>query len=306
MGEQVWTVRTARARAVEGGHDDVQAPAACRPSHVRGLGKSPRSQLRACAAISVLSSLTVPASCCLPLWLLGLPQLRQQRLVLFRPCCQPTTDMLDSNAPLILTGLTGAATAGYMLADRADHRIGRSALKIVAATSFVALALANGALTSTYGAVLFAALVLSWLGDVALLWRAQVMFLTGLVAFLLGHLAFGVAFLARGVQTSWLGGGAVLMLIFLLTVGRWFVGKAPAKLQKPVIAYVIVITAMGSLAIGTAGSDGGPLIAVAAVAFMVSDIFVGLDRFVAAGWKTRRWGTPLYFGAQVMFAWSVS
>ena len=205
-----------------------------------------------------------------------------------------------------LSVLTGVATFGYMLGDRADHQPVKATCKVIAASSFIGVALANNALSTVYGTIILAALAFSWCGDVALLWRKERVFLVGLFAFLLGHLAFAAAFVARGVQWSWTGAASVLMLIMLATAGRWFASKAPEKLRRPVIAYVTVIAAMVALAVGVWPSEGGGLIVAAALSFMVSDVFVGLDRFVKPGWQTRWGGTPLYFGAQVAFAHTVN
>ncbi len=204
-----------------------------------------------------------------------------------------------------LTAATALATVVYMLADKSNYRPMKAVAKMTAATSFCALAVVNGALSTTYGTVLLAGLVLSWLGDAALLWRNERVFLLGLVAFLLAHLAYGAAFIVRGIDTNWSAVAAVLLAIVVATAGRWFMNKAPAKLKIPVIAYVSVIGAMVSLAAGVLPSAGGKLVFGAAVAFMVSDVFVGLDRFVRTGWQTRWWGTPLYFGGQAAFAWTV-
>jgi uncharacterized membrane protein YhhN len=206
---------------------------------------------------------------------------------------------------ILLTAAAIIATIFFMYADKTDSQRNKRVFKVLAATSFVGLAVANGALQSTYGTVILAALCLSWCGDVALLSRAQVTFLGGLVAFLLGHLAFAVAFVVRGVDPVYWLPAAIVMAIVVATAGRWFAGKAPAKLKVPVVAYVSVIGVMAALAIGTVPTEGGALIAGAALSFVVSDVFVGIDRFVKDGYDTRKWGTPLYFGAQVAFAWTV-
>ena len=44
---------------------------------------------------------------------------------------------------------------------------------------------------------------------------------------------------------------------------------------------------------------------LAAVAFFCSDLSVARDRFVAPGFANRAWGLPLYYAAQLAFAWSV-
>jgi hypothetical protein len=51
---------------------------------------------------------------------------------------------------------------------------------------------------------------------------------------------------------------------------------------------------------------GNGVILAAAVAFYLSDLAVARDRFVAPGFRNRLWGLPLYYGAQLLFVWTVS
>ena len=175
---------------------------------------------------------------------------------------------------------------------------------MVAATSFCVVAWLNGAQDSAYGRAILAALCLSWVGDAALLGASKRAFLVGLFAFLAGHLAFAAAFVLRGINPVAAAIGAAVVVVAMGTAGRWFVGIAPPKLKGPVVAYLFVIGSMVALAAGVAPGVGGGLIALAAALFMVSDVSVGLNR-LAEGGREHRWGTPLYFGAQLLFAWTV-
>jgi hypothetical protein len=62
---------------------------------------------------------------------------------------------------------------------------------------------------------------------------------------------------------------------------------------------------MVALAFATYGREPALLVPVAAVAFYFSDLSVALNRFVKPSMITRLWGTPLYFGAQLLFAATV-
>jgi len=73
-----------------------------------------------------------------------------------------------------------------------------------------------------------------------------------------------------------------------------------------VMAYVLALGAMVSLAIGAAAGWGRPLLAVGALAFAASDVSVARDRFVAPGLVNRAWGLPLYYAAQLVIALSVA
>jgi len=145
---------------------------------------------------------------------------------------------------------------------------------------------------------------LSWWGDLLLIPRSKALFRAGLVAFLCGHVAYAVAFGVRGV--SWPATGLALAAIAVVAIGvaRWLLPHVEPAMRGPVRAYVIVISAMVALSIGTVAARGNPWIVVAALAFYLSDLSVARDRFVAATWWNKAWGWPLYFGAQLIFAWS--
>jgi len=59
---------------------------------------------------------------------------------------------------------------------------------------------------------------------------------------------------------------------------------------------------MVATSFGTFGAYGGPLLPIAAVMFLFSDVSVAIDRFKGGGFGNRLWGAPLYFAAQLVFA----
>ena len=103
------------------------------------------------------------------------------------------------------------------------------------------------------------ALVLCLIGDVALLPVVD-RFVVGLAAFLLGHLVAIVSFLERGLDRPTLGGVALILAALLMaTVGNVIVKSATrddAALRRPVLAYLVVISAMAAVGWAT----GDPLI----------------------------------------------
>lgn len=123
------------------------------------------------------------------------------------------------------------------------------------------------------------ALVLCLVGDVALLPRID-RFVVGLGAFLLGHLAFIGAFVAHGVDEVTLTGIAFVAAgLLIATVGMVIVRGASShdrSLRSPVLAYLVVITAMAAVGWGT----GSPLIIIGSTAFVVSDSVLGWRQFV--------------------------
>ena len=203
----------------------------------------------------------------------------------------------------LLASVTAGSVALLLVVTRRGSRLGERLLKPLASTAFVAAAVAHGALRTPYGAAVFAGLVFSWCGDVLLLSRAKRVFLAGLVAFLLGHGAYLVAFARRGVAAGVTVAALAALTLPLYLVGRWLLPGVERPMRAPVLAYMGVITVMVAFAVGTVAAHGEPLLLVAAVGFYLSDLSVARDRFIAPGWINKLWGWPLYFGAQVLFAW---
>jgi uncharacterized membrane protein YhhN len=179
------------------------------------------------------------------------------------------------------------------------------AAKPLASAGFIALALARGAPHTGYGRLVLAALACGWLGDVLLMPKgAQRAFAAGLASFLLGHLAFALAFLVRGAEPAWLAGGALAAAALALPVTRWLAPHVPERLRTPVRAYVLVISAMVACAAGAFGASRDAALLAGAVAFFLSDLAVARERFVASTFTNKLWGLPLYYGAQLLLAWT--
>src|SRR5262245_16020960 len=93
--------------------------------------------------------------------------------------------------------------AALLVAEKRGSQAGVWVAKPLAATAFIAAAIAWGACDSTWGRIVLAGLALSWLGDVLLIPRSQAIFQAGIASFLLGHVAYAAAFLSRGVSLAW-------------------------------------------------------------------------------------------------------
>ena len=198
------------------------------------------------------------------------------------------------------------AVAVLLFAEKTKSAPLRAISKTIASTAFIACAASFGAASTTAGQLLLVALVFCWLGDVLLLSNKEKVFLGGLVAFLLGHVAYGVMFVALGVETSWVLGGGACVALLLPVVARWLLPHVKGGMKGPVIAYMVVISGMVALAAGSVGSTGRPVLLVAAVVFFISDLAVARERFVVSGFRNRAWGLPLYYGAQLAFAFTPS
>jgi uncharacterized membrane protein YhhN len=190
----------------------------------------------------------------------------------------------------------GVTLAGEVRGSLAARAVGKCA----ASLGFLVHAAERGLVElAPHGPWMVAALVLSAVGDVALLGESRRAVLGGIAAFLLAHVAYGAAFVSLGVAPGWsvaaalplaVGGGLVLRALWMRA----------GPLAPAVAAYVAVIGVMVALAAGVA-AHRGPGWLVAAVLFFVSDLFVARQRFVVRTSVNRLVGLPLYYAAQLAF-----
>jgi alkenylglycerophosphocholine hydrolase len=131
-----------------------------------------------------------------------------------------------------------------------------------------------------FAGLIWAGILLSVVGDVALLWQSKRAFLVGLGAFLLAHVAYVIAFLGAAVWSPHVALVAAVMIVSssLLLRAIW---TGAAGMHGPVIAYAVVISAM---VISAAATLGGPLplapfAAVGSVLFYISDSSLALNLF---------------------------
>ncbi len=153
-------------------------------------------------------------------------------------------------------------------------------------------------------------LVLSLVGDVALLWPQG--FLPGLIAFLLAHLAYiaafsvPVRFAARPALFVLYAGVAALILSML-----W--SSIPPALKWPVLAYVLCIAAMAaqaavwwSTARGTADAALAGRAAIGGLLFLASDSLLAFNKFDAPIPLAPLWVLGTYWLAQGCIAASLA
>lgn len=149
-------------------------------------------------------------------------------------------------------------------------------------------------------------LVLSLAGDVFLLLEER-WFVAGLGSFLLGHIAYvvGLQLAPTSVEGTLLG--LVVVAVAIGTVGRRIVGAVAGGEQRemvgPVIAYLVVISAMVVSAFGTEAIWA----VVGAGLFYASDATLAWNRFVAP----RRLGhlavmVTYHLGQAGLVAWLVT
>ena len=157
---------------------------------------------------------------------------------------------------------------------------------------------------------LLAGLVLSLLGDVALLWPQQG-FLPGLVAFLLAHLAYLVAFTRGARLGGWplaFAGYAALAAVVLAVL--W--PGVPGPLRAPVVAYVLCLAAMAAQTASAwrvAGVPADPATrrrlagaAIGGTLFLTSDALLATNRFHTPLPLSTLWILATYWSAQWLIA----
>ena len=155
-------------------------------------------------------------------------------------------------------------------------------------------------------ALLIGALAFSALGDSFLMFKG--FFVWGLGSFLIAHVFF-LALFKRGVP--WFSNRLALLLLvgFTSSVYLWFVSASlTASLYVPVAIYVTVISLMCAQAIGrasTLGKASAQWVAIGAVMFVLSDLLIGIDKFVESLPLRHFWVLATYYIAQYLIVWGV-
>ncbi len=190
-----------------------------------------------------------------------------------------------------------ASLPGLLWAEAGERPVARAAFKSACSGGFLVLALSLG-IDSAYARWVLVALVLSAVGDLALLSEARRFFLAGLVAFLLAHVAYCVAFAPASRPSPWT---ALALLAAAAGVLRWL-WPGLGEMRAPVVVYCAVISLMLWLALGV----GQDVVRAGAALFYVSDLAVARQKFVAPGVGNRLVGLPLYYAGQYLLAWSIA
>ncbi len=167
-----------------------------------------------------------------------------------------------------------------------------------------------GALETDYGWLIFAGLIACAVGDVLLLSRDKPsLFKSGIGAFALGHIFYilGANHIGRSDMSLMFWASSFLIgMVFAWAMFRYFKPYLSKDMIWPVGLYTFIISLMCIYAVQIDLIGAHLLIIPAAFAFAVSDVFVARDRFIKLDPKNFVMITPLYFGAQAMFAMSVA
>lgn len=152
-------------------------------------------------------------------------------------------------------------------------------------------------------------LLFSLAGDVFLLGTER-FFVFGLASFLIAHIAYVIGLFHGPTSIGWSLVGLILVVIAIATIGRRIVRgvrthpeHGGSAMVGPVVAYLVVISAMVVASFGTASA----VAVVGASLFYASDAILAWNRFV----ETRRLGAvavmvTYHLGQAGLVAWLVT
>ena len=155
-------------------------------------------------------------------------------------------------------------------------------------------------------------LALGALGDLFLALGGIARFLAGVAAFGVGHLAYAGGFLLRsgdlgldGVSGAEIG--ALVALGGLVASTEIWLAPRTGALRQPVRVYVGLIGLMGVAAVLLPAHPGQGVLRLGAGLFILSDLMLAGQLFVAKGAAARRWLAltlwPAYWAGQALIAW---
>lgn len=199
--------------------------------------------------------------------------------------------------------------AGLLFSAKKESIPGQLMTKPFLSLLFIATAMIQPHQGSTYFHLILTGLILCLIGDVCLIFfQSRKIFTAGLVAFLAGHVMYVIAFSSFGVTGPFLWIAAAVSLCLSTGVFLWL-RPSLGEMFGPVIAYVVIITAMVISAAALTSNTGldataRTLVFGGAVLFYFSDIFVARQRFVKKAFFNRAAGLPMYYAAQFMIAFS--
>lgn len=210
-----------------------------------------------------------------------------------------------TTAAWALLAVTGVVAVVDWWAVWADRPTVRYVAKPATLVALIAVAVALEPADPTIRAWMVAGLVLSLAGDVFLMLDEK-WFVAGLASFLCGHLAYIVGLQLGRTSWGWTAVGLAVVVVAVATVGRRIVAGVAAgdhrDMTVPVVAYLVVISAMVVSAFGTAGAWA----VAGAGLFYASDATLAWNRFL----EPRRFG-PLavmvtyHLGQIGLVAWLV-
>ncbi len=201
----------------------------------------------------------------------------------------------------LLAALSLAGVDGMILSRPLGLREWSYPSLVFGSTAFLAVALAAGGTRTAYGKCVLAALACCWLGDVV----GPGDFYLGLYCFLVAHLAFMAGFLVRGLSERRVLKSALLFLATALIGFGWLHPLVPPGRVLPVFGYLAVISTMMVLAWSSRRGPARGVILLASTLFFASDLFLARSKFTGYAQINTMIGYPMYYGACVLFAWTI-
>lgn len=181
-------------------------------------------------------------------------------------------------------------------------------LKPIAALGFILIAILGGAIYWDYGQWIVLGLIACAIGDVLLLPRDKPLyFKLGMLAFAIGHVFYIYAFHQYSDEARTFNPLVVLPALVGVAYFLWIRPKLPKDMVLPVLLYSVIIIFMMVWSFKVV-LWMAPL---AAILFALSDMFVAKNRFIEDDQihgqsYNALMVTPVYFGAQLLFALSAT
>lgn len=185
---------------------------------------------------------------------------------------------MNGSAFLLLALAMAVAVVDWIVVS-AGRRTPEYVLKPLVMVVLLAATFALDPTSDLARALLAIGLAFSLLGDVCLMLPSDA-FLAGLASFFAAHVLYIVAMVALGVDVTGLAVGVLVMAVVGILVARRIVLGARSTdpaMTGPVLAYVVVLSVMVVVAMGT----GRVAAIVGALLFAASDSVLGWTRFVS-------------------------
>lgn len=198
----------------------------------------------------------------------------------------------------VASAMLAIASGGWAL----DQRALLVVFKPLTTVLIIVYAASRGAGTPAIRRLVLAGLMLSLLGDVALLWP-QEGFVPGLVAFLAAHIVYVIAF----TREQRFAAQPAALAVYALVAGAvlaFLWSHIPPGLRIPVALYVLALTAMAAQAavVGLltqgAGARRARVLMLGGALFMASDAVLAINRFALPLPAAGLWILATYWAAQ--------
>jgi uncharacterized membrane protein YhhN len=150
-------------------------------------------------------------------------------------------------------------------------------------------------------------LLLSFGGDIALMFKSRKAFMLGLVSFLLAHIAYAVTF--SYFNGFWSGDYISGVIIILISIGVYvYLYSGLESMKIPVLVYIAIIGFMLNRGVSAFfghffNDTQAMLISIGAGLFYISDLILAVNRFKRP-FRYNRISLAFYYSGQLLIALS--